>query len=161
MFIYFLVVSRGYILLISIYPMLEIGKNYLSQLYLQFYLKITYIQKEAKIQQLFAELYKNSTDCFVLVVLRAFQVFWLCLESLSFGFYLPFPGLIKTNLPVLTNLSNLLVSLPLISHFFFSFFFFLLLFACFSALLLIFNIRKPEMSHPSPITSFESVFVYI
>ena len=43
MFSYILVVSRGYILLISICPMLKIGKLPIiaSYIYLQFYLKIT------------------------------------------------------------------------------------------------------------------------
>ena len=41
MFNYILVVSRGYILLISICSMLKIEKLLLLAIYLQFYLKIT------------------------------------------------------------------------------------------------------------------------
>ena len=68
---YILVVSRGYILLItSICTMLKIGKLAIifSYIYLQFYLKIT--SRGQKYGGYFlAQLYKNSTDCFVLEIL--------------------------------------------------------------------------------------------
>ena len=82
---------------------------------------------------------------------QAFQVPRLRWESPGFGLYLPVSRLIKGNLPVITNLSNPLVSLPLSPVFF-------ALFACFSPFLLIFRIEKPELSHPLSITSFESGF---
>ena len=70
MFSYILVVSRGYILSISICPMLKIEKLPIiaSYIYLQFYLKIT--SRGQKYGGYFlAQLYKNSTDCFVLEIL--------------------------------------------------------------------------------------------
>ena len=65
-----LVVSRGDILSISIFPMLKTEKLPIiaSYIYLQFYLKITSTgQKYCRF--FFAQLYKNSTDCFVLEIL--------------------------------------------------------------------------------------------
>ena len=70
MFSFILVVFRGYILLICICPMLKIGKLPIiaSYIYLQFYLKIT--SRGQKYGGYFlAQLYKNSTDCFVLEIL--------------------------------------------------------------------------------------------
>ena len=68
---YILVVSRGYILLItSICTMLKIGKLTIivSYIYLQFYFKITSRgQKYGGF--FFPQLYKNSTHCLVLEVL--------------------------------------------------------------------------------------------
>ena len=66
MFIYILVVSTGYILLISICPMLKTGKMQsvpssatLGNLFKNYF-------KGAKIWWLFAQLYKNLIDFFVL-----------------------------------------------------------------------------------------------
>ena len=63
-----LAVSRGYILLISICPMLNAGKLHiiascgiLAVLFKNYF-------KGAKIWWFFAQLYKNSTHCFVLEV---------------------------------------------------------------------------------------------
>ena len=68
MFSYILVVSRVYILLISICPMLKIGKlpitaSCILEILLKNYFKGT------KIWWSFAQLHKNSTDSFVLEVL--------------------------------------------------------------------------------------------
>ena len=68
MFSYILVVSRGYIVLISICPMLKIWKLPIIASYILAILLKNYF-KGAKIWWLFAQLYKNSTDCFVLEVL--------------------------------------------------------------------------------------------
>ena len=66
MFSYILVVSTGYILLISICPMLKAGKMksiassaILANLFKNYF-------KGAKIWWLCAQLYKNIIDCFVL-----------------------------------------------------------------------------------------------
>ena len=66
MFIYVLVVSAGYILLTSICPMLKTGKMQSipssatrGNLFKNYF-------KGAKIWWLFAQLYKNLIDCFVL-----------------------------------------------------------------------------------------------
>ena len=63
MFSYILVVSKGYILLISIFPMLKIGKLAVLAILFKNYFK------GARIWWLFAQLHKNFTDCFVLGVL--------------------------------------------------------------------------------------------
>ena len=68
MFSYILVVSRGYIVLISICPMLKIWKLPIIASYILAILLKNYF-KGAKIWWLFAQLYKSSTDCFVLEVL--------------------------------------------------------------------------------------------
>ena len=66
MFSYVLVVFTGYILLISICPMFKSGKlpsiassDILANLFKNYF-------KGAKIWWLFAQLYKNFIDCFVL-----------------------------------------------------------------------------------------------
>ena len=68
MFSYILVVSKGYILLISICPMLKAGKMksillassaILANLFKKFF-------NSAKIWRIFAQLYKHFIDCFVL-----------------------------------------------------------------------------------------------
>ena len=66
MFSYVLVVFTGYILLISICPMFKSGKlpsiassDILANLFKNYF-------KGAKIWWLFAQLYKNLIDCFVL-----------------------------------------------------------------------------------------------
>ena len=65
MFSYILVVSRDYILLISICPMLKARKLHITA-------SCAILAKDyfkgVKIWWLFAQLYKNSTDCFVLEV---------------------------------------------------------------------------------------------
>ena len=68
MFSYILVVSTGYILLISICPMLKAGKlqsitssAILANLFKNYF-------KSAKTSWLFAPLYKNCIDCFALEV---------------------------------------------------------------------------------------------
>ena len=86
------------------------------------------------------------------VSLYTFQVSRLCPEPPSFGLYLPISRLIKPNLPVITNLSNFLVSLPLSPIF--------SLFACFSVSLLIFLIEKPELSHPLTVMRFWIGFLF-
>ena len=68
MFRYNLVVSRGYILLISIYPMLKAGKLHsITSIIILVNLFKNYFMG-AKICWIFAQLYKHSTDCFVLEV---------------------------------------------------------------------------------------------
>ena len=84
------------------------------------------------------------------LVNQTFQVSRLRREFPSFGLYLPVSRLIKANLPVITNLLNLPVSL-LISRFF-------SLFSCFPAVLLLFRIEKPELSHLLSVIGFESGF---
>ena len=69
MFSYILVVSRVYILLISICLMLKIGKLPRQSSYILAILFKSYF-KGAKIWWLFAQLYQNSTDCFVLEVMK-------------------------------------------------------------------------------------------
>ena len=66
MFNYILIVSTGYILLISICPMLKAGKlhSVASSAILGNLFKNCF--KGAKIWWLFAQLYKNFIDCFVL-----------------------------------------------------------------------------------------------
>ena len=70
MLTYILVVSRGYILLISICSMSKIEKleHYIVYLLLLAIPAILFKNyfKGAKIWWLLAQLYKNSTDCFVL-----------------------------------------------------------------------------------------------
>ena len=68
MFSHILVVSGGYILLISICPLLTIWKLPVIASYT---LAISFKNyfKRVKIWWLFAQLYKNFTDCFVLEVL--------------------------------------------------------------------------------------------
>ena len=66
MFSYYLVVSTGYILLISICAMLKAGKlNSIASSAILANLFKNYF-KGAKIWWLFAQLYKNFIDCFVL-----------------------------------------------------------------------------------------------
>ena len=66
MFSYYLVVSTGYILLISICAMLKAGKlNSIASSAILANLFKNYF-KGAKIWWLFAQLYKNLIDCFVL-----------------------------------------------------------------------------------------------
>ena len=66
MFSYILVVSRDYILLISICPRLKARKVHIIA---SCAILVTFIKnyfKRAKIWWLFAQLYRNSTDCFVI-----------------------------------------------------------------------------------------------
>ena len=68
MFSYISVVSRGYILLISICAMLKIGKLPLIASYI-FAIVFKNYFKGAKIWWLFAQPHKTCTDCFVLKIL--------------------------------------------------------------------------------------------
>ena len=84
MFSYILVISRGYILLISICPMLNFGKLSIKASYILAILFKNYF-KGAKIWGLLLD-YKNSTDCFVLEVLTVdtvsrFQIRICIIES--------------------------------------------------------------------------------
>ena len=63
MFRYILVVSAGYILLISICPMLKAGKMASSAILANLFKNCF---RGAKIRLLFAQLYKHFIDCFVL-----------------------------------------------------------------------------------------------
>ena len=80
-------------------------------------------------------------------IYQTFQVSRLCRESPSFRLHLRVSRLIKANLPVITNLSNLPGSI-LLSPVFFS------LFACFPAFLLLFRIEKPQLSHLLSVIGF-------
>ena len=71
-------------------------------------------------------------------------------KSPGIGLYLPVSRLIKANLPVITNLSNIVVLYLYLPYF--------SLFACFSAFLLIFSIEKPELCHSLSVIGFESGF---
>ena len=85
MFSYILVVSRGYILLISICPMLKTGKLHIIASCAILAILFKSYFRGAKLWWLFAQLYKISTDCFALEVSTVDTVsrFWntICIAS--------------------------------------------------------------------------------